>query len=234
MPSSTLYYCFTPLQSLSAFSLLFKFNKRLQDTPLCASSSWSQQLVSTAVLNSPLNTLIQQLAVFFNYSWHSLCNQYQWSISASLSPQSMYAELPHSYLPIKRTHFVNLQATECVLLRARLYSTGNTSPKSVMVHARCSSASNPQGVRYPCLEDVIDGGAFQPHTHDIFICIHTSNHRSTLFHVFFKRHMSLSPNDQLGIHGDLVVMRVASTDVDSVVNLRLSDACIIDKALHRQ
>ncbi|KAF9555248.1 hypothetical protein CPC08DRAFT_726520 [Agrocybe pediades] len=117
-------------------------------------------------------------------------------------------------------------------LRCRLYSSTLNKPASTTAHAKCIS-QNPQDIRYPCMEDILGGGHFQPHTHDIFVRIPLQRKRTALFRVFFKRHVSLQLNRQLGIRGDLVVMRVASKNKHSVVNMRCSDDQLVDAALRR-
>lgn len=120
------------------------------------------------------------------------------------------------------------QASGRVTLRAHLYSAKGHMPKVVPVTVTCTTA-DPQSLRYPVLEDIIAGGAFQPYIHDIFV--KRDRRRSTLFRIFFKRHVLLHPNRQLGIHGDVVVMRVATRNRDSVVNLRSSDHHLVDAIL---
>lgn len=120
-----------------------------------------------------------------------------------------------------------------VILRSCLYLSTSSTPKSTKIYVKCVS-SNPQDIRYPCLEDILNGGEFQPHTHDIFVRIRLGPRRSALFRIFFKRHVLLSPNHQIGIHGDLAVMRVASQNIHSVVNMRSSDDRYVDSALRCQ
>lgn len=117
------------------------------------------------------------------------------------------------------------QVRKSIFLRGRLYSARQQSPKTVSIYATCCSA-DPQNFRFPCLEGIIEGSHVQPFIHDIYVL-----HRSTLFRVFFKRHTMLPYNKQLGIQGDVVVMRVASRNRHSVVNLRPSDRRIADLIL---
>jgi hypothetical protein len=93
-----------------------------------------------------------------------------------------------------------------------------------------SASIDPQDARYPCVEGILDGSLIQSHVHDFFLCINIKNRR-TLFRVFFKRHQNLPLNHFLNIQGDLLVMRVASRNHESIVNLRPSDAHALDRIL---
>ncbi|KAJ7500681.1 hypothetical protein B0H11DRAFT_1628449, partial [Mycena galericulata] len=77
-------------------------------------------------------------------------------------------------------------------LLSRLYSTSESSPISVPVHARCVS-SNPQDLRFPCVESILDGSAIQAHIHDIRVVL-KHGRRTTHFRAFFKRHVRLPAN----------------------------------------
>jgi hypothetical protein len=123
-----------------------------------------------------------------------------------------------------------VQTWENVFLHGHLYSARNGSPKTISVLARCSS-SDPQSLRYPCIESVFDDPILQSHIHDIYI--HIVHIRSIRFRVFLKRHMLLPYNPYLGIQGDALVMRVAAHNKDSVVNLRPSDNRLMDSILHK-
>lgn len=48
----------------------------------------------------------------------------------------------------------------------------------------------------------------------------------------FAYSLLLSENSQLGIHGNLIVLRVASNNAHSVVNMRSSNDRYVDLALH--
>ncbi|KAJ7429422.1 hypothetical protein B0H11DRAFT_1767893, partial [Mycena galericulata] len=111
-------------------------------------------------------------------------------------------------------------------LLSRLYSTSESSPISVPVHARCVS-SNPQDLRFPCVESILDGSAIQAHIHDIRVVL-KHGRRTTHFRAFFKRHVRLPANPLIGIRGDLLIMHVASQNIDSVVNLRAGDHRLSD------
>jgi hypothetical protein len=82
------------------------------------------------------------------------------------------------------------------------------------------------------VEGIFDGALIQPHIHDIFLIIAVKRRR-VLFRMFFKRHKNLPHNPFLGIQGDLLVMRVASHNRNSLVNLRSSDIHTLDRSLAR-
>lgn len=75
----------------------------------------------------------------------------------------------------------------------------------------------------------MEGSSLQPHIHDVYVRV--SRPRPILFRVFFKRHVLLPHNPKLDLRGDVVVMRVASRNRQSVVNLRTSDRRIADAVL---
>lgn len=112
-----------------------------------------------------------------------------------------------------------------------MYSTANLRPQITTVHVR-SASIDPQSTRYPCVEGVMDGALIQNYVHDFFLRV-VIKRRSTLFRVFVKRHKNLPFNPFLGIQGDVLVMRVASRNRDSLVNLRASDMRILDRLLTR-
>lgn len=76
----------------------------------------------------------------------------------------------------------------------------------------------------------MDGSHFQPHVHDIYVRVFRP--RPILFRVFFKRHTMLRYNTKLNLQGDIIVMRVAAHNRQSVVNLRTSDQRIVDAIVH--
>jgi hypothetical protein len=110
-------------------------------------------------------------------------------------------------------------------LRGRLYPAQLHCPTNVSIHTLCIS-SNPQNIRYPCVESVMDGSLFQPHVHDIYV--HVSCPQQILFRVFFKRHVMLRYNSKFDLQGDIDIMQVASQNKQLVVNLRTSDRRIAD------
>ncbi|KAF8173040.1 hypothetical protein K438DRAFT_1981228 [Mycena galopus ATCC 62051] len=87
-------------------------------------------------------------------------------------------------------------------VNARVYSSASKSSSPVPIHIR-STGAKPGSLRYPCVEDVLDGAAVQAHVHD--------------------RHVRLPKSKSAHIRGDLVVMRVGSKNDDSVVNMRAGD-----------
>lgn len=74
--------------------------------------------------------------------------------------------------------------------------------------------------------------SLQPYVHDVVVYVHhqAADGLSTTskFQVFFKRHVHLPHNEELDLKGDVVVMRVASRNQLSVVNMRRSDTKIAD------
>ncbi|KAJ7207283.1 hypothetical protein B0H12DRAFT_1243168 [Mycena haematopus] len=111
-------------------------------------------------------------------------------------------------------------------LRSRLYPTWSSSPSTVTVHTRCRSV-DPQDTRFACVESVLDGAGVQPHVHDVCIIL-KHGRRTTHFRAFFKRHVHLPHNTYLNIKGDLLIMRVASANQNSVVNMRPGDQRLAD------
>ncbi|KAJ7813624.1 hypothetical protein B0H13DRAFT_1555357, partial [Mycena leptocephala] len=86
--------------------------------------------------------------------------------------------------------------------------------------------------RLPFVETVMGHSSAQPHIHDVVVFVHHqgANGRTAIsrFRVFCKRHVRLPYNWRLDLKGDVLVMRVASKSLSSVVNLRRSDAKIAD------
>lgn len=122
-----------------------------------------------------------------------------------------------------------LQTRKNIFLRSRLYSTQNSFPKTIFIHARCAT-SDPQNLRYPCIEGVLEDAVVQSHVHDIYVRV-LDKKTSSIFRVFFKRHVVLPRNACADLQGDVVIMRVASRNRDSVVNLRSSDMRLADFVL---
>lgn len=77
----------------------------------------------------------------------------------------------------------------------------------------------------------MSGSPLQPHVHDIYVRV--SRPRPILFRVFFKRHVMLPRNVKFNLQGDIIVMRVASRNRQSVVNLRTSDRHIADAVVRK-
>ncbi|KAJ7474685.1 hypothetical protein B0H11DRAFT_2282216 [Mycena galericulata] len=115
-------------------------------------------------------------------------------------------------------------------LRGRVYSASSPLPSFLPIYTRSASA-NPNDSRFPCVESVMDGLGFQPHVHDITVTLKHGRATST-FRIFFKRHIRLPHNAALDIQGDLVVMRSAHKNPESVVNTRSSDRRLIDLTVH--
>ena len=109
-------------------------------------------------------------------------------------------------------------------LCCRLYQP--MSPKNISIHTRCTSP-NPQSPRYPCIESTLDYPTVQPHIHDVYVVV-KHGRITTTFRVFFKRHIMLPVSGYLGVHGDVLIMRVASRSNASVVNMRSTDGRLAD------
>ncbi|KAJ7190013.1 hypothetical protein B0H12DRAFT_1246480 [Mycena haematopus] len=115
-------------------------------------------------------------------------------------------------------------------ITGRLYGAHHRAT-SVSVPARCSS-TNARDPRVPIVESVMGQSYLQPYVHDVVVLVthRCSDDRITnsWFRIFFKRHVHLSYNWRLDLKGDIMVMRIASKNRQSVVNLRSSDAKIAD------
>jgi hypothetical protein len=118
-----------------------------------------------------------------------------------------------------------LQTIDCVL-QARIYLATKATPSSVKIHTR-SLTTNPQLDRSPSVESILEYSQLQPYVHDVLITVRHGSTRSH-FRAFLKRHKRLPTNTTLGIQGDLVIMRVASKNLQSVVNMRSSDSKLAD------
>ncbi|KAJ7265272.1 hypothetical protein C8J57DRAFT_1230283 [Mycena rebaudengoi] len=101
-------------------------------------------------------------------------------------------------------------------------------------HRRPSSRSTfartrpiPRADRFACVESIMANTTRQPYIHDVFIQVRHGGSVSC-FRVFFKRHRHLPTHPVLQIQGDLLLMRMAATNWDSVVNLRASDRHLTD------
>lgn len=116
-------------------------------------------------------------------------------------------------------------------LRSRIYSPCFNAPTTILVDVRCKSA-DPQDFRYPKVESFLDYPVLQPYVHDIYIRVRY-NRTTATFRIFFKRHMLLPLNPHLNLQGDILVMRVASQNRHSVVNMRSIDTRLVDRALNR-
>ncbi|KAF7365943.1 hypothetical protein MVEN_00469700 [Mycena venus] len=116
-------------------------------------------------------------------------------------------------------------------LQARIFPAALTSSSPVSLHTRCLT-HHPQCDRTPSVETVMDHQKLQPFIHDFVLVVkHGSTHSH--FRVFLKHHKRLPQNRALGIQGDLLVLRVAAKNPDSVVNIRSSDRKRIDTILKK-
>ncbi|KAJ7120070.1 hypothetical protein C8R44DRAFT_877545 [Mycena epipterygia] len=118
-----------------------------------------------------------------------------------------------------------------IFLRARVYCAGSPSPAFTSIHTRALSA-DPQATRFPCVESVMNDYGFQPHVHDIDVELRHGR-SITRFRVFFKRHVRLPQNGYAPIMGDIVIMRVSTSNLNSVVNMRSTDRSLSDFVLRR-
>ncbi|KAJ7087577.1 hypothetical protein B0H15DRAFT_781268, partial [Mycena belliarum] len=110
-------------------------------------------------------------------------------------------------------------------LRSRLYSTVSAAPTFTAVFTR--SRTNPNGLRFPCVESIFNHFGLQPYIHDIEVEL-KHGRRTSIFRAFFKRHVRLPPNPTVAIKGDLLLMRVGSRNENLVVNLRKGDRQLAD------
>ena len=135
--------------------------------------------------------------------------------------------LPHSYQVCLDNESIycpdDMQSSD-MFLCCRLYQP--MSPKNVTVHTRCASP-NPQSPHYPCVERALDYPKVQSHVHDVYVAV-KHGRIITPFRVFFKRHTMLPLSGYLGVHGDVLIMRVASRNNASVVNMRSTDGRLAD------
>ncbi|KAF9062082.1 hypothetical protein BDP27DRAFT_1428286 [Rhodocollybia butyracea] len=111
------------------------------------------------------------------------------------------------------------ETNSIVLLRSRFYCGRSHSPHPLHI-ITVTQSSDSQHARDPWVERHFEAQYVQPHTHDLFVEIKRRNRPTTTFRVFFKRLRQLPMNPVIGVHGDLVVMRVAAHGQQSVVNMR--------------
>ena len=98
----------------------------------------------------------------------------------------------------------------------------------VSVHVLCT-----QQVHYPCVESVMHFASIQPFVHDLRVHV---IHRPvpgarpvfSVFKCFYKRHKRLPLNSDLNVQGDLVIMRVATKNLRSVIDMEESDREVAD------
>lgn len=124
---------------------------------------------------------------------------------------------------------MHVQTPNSALLKSRLYSARDAYPRNTPVHVR-STGPDHRYSRYPCVEGVLDDTRLQSYIHDFFIRVFVKR-KPSIFRVFFKRHKNLPRNSFLDIQGDVIVMRVASRNRNSLVNLRSSDIRLLDRSL---
>ncbi|KAJ7191173.1 hypothetical protein GGX14DRAFT_407360 [Mycena pura] len=111
-------------------------------------------------------------------------------------------------------------------LRSRLYSTEPDAPRIAFTptHVEKSNAN----ARYPLVESHFSDAALQPWIHDFRIRLQHGR-KVTRFRIFLKHGKALAPNAYAdNIVGDIVLMRVAASDITSVVNMRGTDARMAD------
>jgi len=157
--------------------------------------------------------------------------------SASFTPIASYAKpscllgsfggMSVFFLHNNVSHFFHVSCE--VQLTARLYSVRSRSARTIKVVTRSSGTCG--APRYPYVEAAMNP-ALQSYVHDILVSC-TDNRRKHRFRVFFKRHSSLPVNPNFNIQGDIVIMRVAVNNSDSVVNLRSRDTRLADRLLRR-
>ncbi|KAF8184617.1 hypothetical protein K438DRAFT_1974402 [Mycena galopus ATCC 62051] len=119
-----------------------------------------------------------------------------------------------------------------VFLKGRLFAAGATSASSVDVHTYTPPPPKPNGspplarARYPAVNDILDTFSIQTHTHDVAVELKHGTAVSR-FKIYFRRHKWMPANGFFDLQGDVLVMRMAAADTNSVVNLRSSDRRLI-------
>ncbi|KAJ6553680.1 hypothetical protein B0H10DRAFT_1960478 [Mycena sp. CBHHK59/15] len=109
-------------------------------------------------------------------------------------------------------------------LRSRHYSTSHNAPRFVSTPTNIESDVS----RYPLVESNFSDAAHQPWIHDFKIKLQHGKKLSR-FHIFMKRGKALDPNACANtIAGDVVIMRAAARDSNSVVNMRSTDSRVAD------
>ncbi|KAJ6623318.1 hypothetical protein B0H10DRAFT_1944037 [Mycena sp. CBHHK59/15] len=80
----------------------------------------------------------------------------------------------------------------------------------------------------------MNGDRIQPYVHDVSVMVmHQPDGRcdccvTSVFRVFYKHHVNLPHNARLNVQDDVAIMRVASKNKQSMVNMRASDRELCD------
>ncbi|KAJ7351646.1 hypothetical protein DFH08DRAFT_957943 [Mycena albidolilacea] len=114
-------------------------------------------------------------------------------------------------------------------LRSRHYSTSHNTPRVAAMPTNVEKSNT--NVRYPLVETHFDDASNQPWIHDFIIEL-KHGQKASRFRLFMKRGKVLAPNRCAEIAGDVVIMRVAAFDSASVVNLRSTEARVVDYAFN--
>ncbi|KAJ6596606.1 hypothetical protein B0H10DRAFT_2227262 [Mycena sp. CBHHK59/15] len=116
-------------------------------------------------------------------------------------------------------------------LRCRHYSTSHATPRFAFTPTHIE-LSNPTASRYPLVESNFPDASRQPWIHDFIVQLQHGT-KVSRFRIFMKRGKALSPNACANIiGGDVVIMRVATCDSTSVVNMCSTDSRIADYVFH--
>ncbi|KAJ8482676.1 hypothetical protein ONZ45_g14867 [Pleurotus djamor] len=125
-----------------------------------------------------------------------------------------------------------------IRLRGRYFSIDASTGQDCLITVD-REEDNPQSCRYPFVEGVMKDATgspyrvVQPYVHDIYLRS-TIRRKKVVYRVFFKKHKRLPPNQALaGVLGEVVILRVAARNMDSVVNLRPSDKAVVDRLATR-
>ncbi|KAF8184602.1 hypothetical protein K438DRAFT_1974388 [Mycena galopus ATCC 62051] len=96
-------------------------------------------------------------------------------------------------------------------------------PQSALPQTQRPSPPRP----LPCRRRRSDTFSIQPHTHNVAVEL---KHGGTIsrFRIFFRRHKLMPRNGFFDVKGDVLVMRTAVADHQSVVNMRSSDRPLIN------
>ncbi|KAJ6619634.1 hypothetical protein B0H10DRAFT_1946683 [Mycena sp. CBHHK59/15] len=109
-------------------------------------------------------------------------------------------------------------------LRSRHYSTSHNTPRFVSTPTNIESDAS----QYPLVESNFSDAAHQPWIHDFKIKLQHGK-KLSCFRIFMKRGKALVPNACANtITGDVVIMRAAAHDSNSIVNMRSTDSRVAD------
>lgn len=111
-----------------------------------------------------------------------------------------------------------------------MYPAASDQPRAVFV-TTSNEGPTPKSIRYPHVEAKFNP-SLQPYIHNCIVNV-IAGGTLARFAVFYKQHCRLPPNHSLrkgnlAFRGDILVMRVASKNVNSYVNMRGGDIALSD------